>query len=554
MKSNKMQKYAMNKLDKSYENNKYHYQKKSININNNFSKNIFSSSKKNSSNYTNFNNINNKKLNQNKKKNTNNEINYIDNNKNKLNIIRIQNNNNKSKLLKFQNSQMHRDCRTPDRNYNKLNLGLTTNKKENRNNPFLLKSNQKKNTSFIEYHFKNSSKRYLTRSKSKNNILINDRQKALTPDKANKIKNIKFNKNQINYNKYGENKKIKPSINLNQNLMFSKSFNLKNENSFTKIKEKDNIYAYNNYSINHNIYKNKNNVGNKRSKLPMLTNISRDKDKDRISRSFYSQKNSNNRMKNSVIARNESYLLSNLKLKKAEAELTRLYTNTNYSKNNSRSNSTDSNYNKKSVKNNYRQNSNIKKISKNNENSRLIINKSHENINKVYHKTYNNNMINNHLISNNNYYNYNDFSLSQNMYNNKFKVNINTIKNNNINKKANDNNLEYSKSNTKTFLEIAQQKLNQKKGYNQKNYKYVGANNFITKSSTNTNDDINSSNSIISKHNQLLDSIEEIHFNFVNVEQTSRNLMKLMENTEGDIIVNNNPNSTVIIVEERDIE
>ena len=52
----------------------------------------------------------------------------------------------------------------------------------------------------------------------------------------------------------------------------------------------------------------------------------------------------------------------------------------------------------------------------------------------------------------------------------------------------------------------------------------------------------------------LLDSIEEIHFNFVNVEQSSRNLMKLMENTEGDIIVNNNPNSTVIIVEERDIE
>ena len=161
-------------------------------------------------------------------------------------------------------------------------------------------------------------------------------------------------------------------------------------------------------------------------------------------------------------------------------------------------------------------------------------------------------MINNHLISQNNYYN--DFALSQNMYNNKLKVNINTIKNNNINKKANDNNLEYGKANTKTFLEIAQQKLNQKKGYNQKNYKYIGTNNFITKSSTNTNDDINSSNSIISKHNQLLDSIEEIHFNFVNVEQTSRNLMKLMENTEGDIIVNNNPNSTVIIVEERDIE
>lgn len=540
-----MQKYTMNKLDKSYDNNnKYHYQKKSININNNISKNIFSSSKKIKSNYTNFNNLNVKKLNQNKKKNTNNEINYIDNNKNKLNIIRFPNNNNKNKLLKYQNKQMLRDCRTPDRNYNKLNLGLMSNKRENKNT-FLLKSNQKNNTSFIEYHFKNSSKRYLTRSKSKNNILINDKQKALTPDKANKIRNSKFNKNQINYNKYGESKKIKPSINLNQNL-FSKSFNTKNENSFTKNKEKDNNYVYNNYSINHNIYKN--NISNKRSNLPILTNISRDKDK--LSRSFYSQKNSNNRMNNSVIQRNESYLLSNLKFKRAEAELNKLYAN--FSKNNSRSNSTDSNYNKKSVKNKLKQNSKIRKISKNNENKSLIINKSHENINKVYHKTYNNNMINNHLISQNNYYN--DFALSQNMYNNKLKVNINTIKNNNINKKANDNNLGYNKANSKTFIEIAQQKLNQKKGFNQKNYKYIGTNNFITKSSTNTNDDINSSNSIISKHNQLLDSIEEIHFNFVNVEQSSRNLMKLMENTEGDIIVNNNPNSTVIIVEERDIE
>ena len=82
-----------------------------------------------------------------------------------------------------------------------------SNKRENKNNPFL-KSNQKKKTSFIEYHFKNSSKRYLTRSKSKNNILINDRQKTLTPDKTNKIRNSKFNKNQINYNKYEESKRL----------------------------------------------------------------------------------------------------------------------------------------------------------------------------------------------------------------------------------------------------------------------------------------------------------------------------------------------------------
>ena len=39
---------------------------------------------------------------------------------------------------------MQRDCHTPDRNYNKLNLELMPNKKENKNNPFLLKSNKKK--------------------------------------------------------------------------------------------------------------------------------------------------------------------------------------------------------------------------------------------------------------------------------------------------------------------------------------------------------------------------------------------------------------------------
>ena len=42
--------------------------------------------------------------------------------------------------------------------------------------------------------------------------------------------------------------------------MFSKRFNVKNEISLNKNKEKDNNYVYNNYSINHNIYKNKNNI------------------------------------------------------------------------------------------------------------------------------------------------------------------------------------------------------------------------------------------------------------------------------------------------------
>ena len=85
-----------------------------------------------------------------------------------------------------------------------------------------------------------------------------------------------------------------------------------------------------------------------------------------------------------------------------------------------------------------------------------------------------------------------------------------------------------------------------------KKYKFIGINNYISKNSTNTIDEINSSNSNISK-NIILDSIEEIHFNFVNVVQSSRNLMK-MENKNGDKIIDNNPNSSVIFIEERDIE
>ena len=70
--------------------------------------------------------------------------------------------------------------------------------------------------------------------------------------------------------------------------------------------------------------------------------------------------------------------------------------------------------------------------------------------------------------------------------------------------------IQTNKSNIKTFLEIAQQKLNQKKGFNQKNYKYIGTINFITKSGTNTNDDINSSISI-----NIIQKIKNLIFYFL---------------------------------------
>ena len=110
----------------------------------------------------------------------------------------------------------------------------------------------------------------------------------------------------------------------------------------------------------------------------------------------------------------------------------------------------------------------------------------------------------------------------------------------------------YNSANIVASFEKEQNKAN-KVQTNKKFSKFIGINAFMTKSSTNTYDEINSTNSIISKKNASLDSIEEIHFNFVNVLQNSKNLMK-MENKIADKIIDNNINGSVILIEEREIE
>ena len=115
----------------------------------------------------------------------------------------------------------------------------------------------------------------------------------------------------------------------------------------------------------------------------------------------------------------------------------------------------------------------------------------------------------------------------------------------------NDYTHNFVNNNSNNFFEKT--KINSRKIVSNKTYKFSGINNYKTKSSTNTYDEFNSSTSNISRKNTNLDSIEEIHFNFVNVVQSSKNLMK-MENKFGDKVINNNPNSSVIFVEERDIE
>ena len=146
----------------------------------------------------------------------------------------------------------------------------------------------------------------------------------------------------------------------------------------------------------------------------------------------------------------------------------------------------------------------------------------------------------------------NDFNFStnyENYYVNKSEISFSQ-------KKANKDLGKYDyphnfvQKNTNNFYEKA--KIDSNKITSKKTYKFIGINNYKTKSSTNTYDEINSSNSNISK-NTILDSIEEIHFNFVNVLQSSKNLVK-MENQRGDKIIEDNQNSSIILVEERDIE
>ena len=566
-------KYSINKLDKSHDKQKYSYQKNSKKKNDsNISKNIMSFNK-NNQNYVAYQNINRNKEDFNKKNNLNNDINIINQNK-QLNLLKLQNNgmnknrNTKNQVIKYTKSSIKRDCYTPDRNLKnslKYNIVFTTQKKENKNNISLSKSNMKRNTSFIEYHYKNSSKKFLTRSRSKNSIfnnISNDRKKPSTPDKINNTRNLKMS-NHINMNKYGENKRIKEPhnyFNLSNNqsfINFSNSFNHKNNLNNSNSMDSYGNYGYFNKVTDKrtsdkyikNMHYNKFHSRLYNNKLPVLTNIS----KDKFSKSISSQYNSRNR-KNKT--NNNSYLLTNIKLNKAKKNVNKVYNQNYYSKVIPRAKSTDINFNKKLNNNNNKlffkynnHNSKNKNI-----NNNLINNISYDNLNKKYNKT------NNHLLNTNNHINTFNFThkndnLNLTQISNKSKKYETHINNNNYSIKNGIPKFEYYKQKltSNSFIEMAQQKLNNSKLSNQKNYKFIG-NNLITKSSTNTNDDINSSNSIISKNNQIPDSIEEIHFNFVNVVQSSRNLVKIQENTQIDKIINNSSNSTVIMVEERDIE
>ena len=546
---NKKKQIKNNNLDSSYDSFKYSLQKENKNkINNGFKNNFH----KNDNEKYNYPNIFRNKMNLNKSNYTNDDKNtYI--NKNFKNNPRIKTNksnnyNSKESFYKSKNTPIKRVCNTPDRNI-KYNLGFTPNK----NNISLLKLN---NRNFKEINkYKKDQKLFFERRKQKYNYSINERKKALTPDRI-KPKNLDNSKKIREY----ENSKY---FNYNQKRLgtnFSKSFcdsnynytkssadnyNLFYDSSSSYYKRNDNKRKKTSDKLSTNYNNTKYSIKNSRgTKLSILNNS-----QIKFSRSFCSKKERNG--KNSYDLRNSNgkkYLLSNSQINSDKKH----FNNINQSKILLNSKSTNSNCIKRNIfksddihEKNYKYR-NFKKYKYNNlsfESSKSNNQKNDYNL-SIKHPF---NNINTYPKKNENY-----FSSNYENYNNKNEMTFSQKKANKDLGKFDYLNNKFNNINSNSFFEKNQQKLN-KVHSNIKNNKFIGITNFMTKSSTNTYDEINSSNSIISKKNTNLDSIEEIHFNFVNVVQSSRNLMKL-ENKIGEKILNNNQNSSVIFVEERDIE
>lgn len=198
----------------------------------------------------------------------------------------------------------------------------------------------------------------------------------------------------------------------------------------------------------------------------------------------------------------------------------------------------------------------------NNKNNNSSLNDKNYNMTQPeFTKSYNIGITNNKNKIFNNYntnkelsYNNNDSSQSYNYksyiesYNNEsIKDNIiNNWKNEVNNKISNINKYNYYAKNTNISYG----------NYNKKNI----SSNYFTKLSTNNNTyDENSNNSNTScckdsKYNKKSDTIEEVHLNFVNILQNTKSMMRNQESMTKDKIIYNNINSSVIIVEERDID
>ena len=120
--------------------------------------------------------------------------------------------------------------------------------------------------------------------------------------------------------------------------------------------------------------------------------------------------------------------------------------------------------------------------------------------------------------------------------------------------------IESYNSNNRDNSSIKSNKSLKTKKYNFE--KYLNLNSNTTKLSTNNNtydENSNNTNSLCNKetkNNKNIGSstIEEVHLNFVNILQNTKNMMEFQENGIKDKIIYNNVNSTTIILEERELD
>ena len=457
-------------------------------------------------------------------------------NKNCSNNINILQQNKRDSLNK-KNGRHRRSFNTPDiqissNNMRKYNLNSFENNYYFKNKCMLndsdIKSNDlnidssyidnNNNFSFVNFNsgFSRNSNNNIDKNlfNRKLNIPLN-RKRALTPDKSNK--NI-LNINTINNNKKIQKGQFKTQLNeYNNNL----------NNNFNQLEKKYFLQPPNikNLKMNRNNSNfSKNNINNNDELKNSYVN----------SQKYFKEKLRNTNHKKLV---KSYYNKTPSPLRKGKKDINKYFklSKIEQTKNrNTKSYSQDNNhyrkiYNEIVMKNNSNNinlfQSNLK--NKNNENDwtfsssyneNCVKNNQQQNFNYVYHYSYNNSQNN---INKTNF-DYNPYI--------KFNQNENLNKDNNNNSTCINNSTTINKTNT--------------------NYK-----NYSTKISTrNTFDDYtNSTCGNNSKFNKI-DSIEEVHFNFINVLQSSKILMKNQENNERDKIISNNPNSSVVILEERDIE
>ena len=107
------------------------------------------------------------------------------------------------------------------------------------------------------------------------------------------------------------------------------------------------------------------------------------------------------------------------------------------------------------------------------------------------------------------------------------------------------------------------EKRNKIRNYYFEKYLNINNNTATAKLSTNNNtydENTNNTNSLYNKEiknnfkNVGSSTIEEVHFNFVNILQNTKNMMEKQENIIKDKVICNSVNSTTIILEEKEIE